>query len=132
MRLLCFFFLITTLPAQWVSSRIQGSPEPAKPFVAEQVYPQAQFTQALEMAAIPGVHRWAIVEQKGKVWTMPDAGDGSEKTLLIDLKTLHPPLANAFGIAFHPRWRENGYVFITLAEGNKLPEGSKLLRYARS
>ena len=49
--------------------------------------------------------------------------------LFVDLKQWHPKLGSAYGMAFHPRWRENGYVFVTYTD-NSLPEsdGTRLSR----
>lgn len=115
--------------AQWTTSRIHGSPEAPKPFVPEQVFTQITLNDGLEMQTVPGAGRFAAVEKNGKIWTFKDSPDAKEKDLLIDLKPEHPALSYGYGIAFHPRWRENGLVFITYVEGDKTPDGSKLSRF---
>lgn len=115
--------------AQWTTSRIQGSPEAPKPYVPEQVFTQIALNDGLEMQMVPGAGRFAAVEKNGKIWTFKDSPDAASKDLLIDLKPDHPALSYGYGIAFHPKWRENGLVFITYVEGDKNPEGSKLSRF---
>lgn len=115
--------------AQWTTSRIHGSPETPKPFVPEQVFTQIALNDGLEMQIVPGAGRFAVVEKNGKIWTFKDSTDTAAKDLLIDLKPDHSALSYGYGIAFHPRWRENGLVFITYVEGDKNPDGSKLSRF---
>lgn len=118
----------TAIHAQWTTSRIHGSPEAPKPYVAEQVFPQVRMNDALEMIAMPGAARFASVERGGKIWTYPNAPE-AQATLLIDLKAAHPQMHSAYGIAFHPHWRENGQVFLAYAYGENVPDGTKLSRF---
>jgi putative heme-binding domain-containing protein len=128
-RLFLFCVLAASSHAQWNTSRIHGSPEAPKPYVPEQVFTQIALNDALEMIAVPGAHRFVAVEKGSKIWSFKDAPDAASKDLLIDLKPDHPALNYAYGIAFHPKWRENGLVFITYAYGDKVPDGSKLSRF---
>jgi len=129
LRALLFLTFLATAQAQWTTSRVQGSPEPPKPFVPEQVFTQVALNDALEMIAMPGAHRFAAVENNGKVFTFADTPDAASKHLLIDLKAKHNKLSHAYGIAFHPKWRENGLVFITYTIGDKIDDGTKLSRF---
>lgn len=126
--LLCLAFTAVT-HAQWTTSHIHGSPEAPKPFIAEQAFASIQLQDALEMIAVPGAQRFVAVEKGGKIWSFKDASDASAKDLLIDLKPDHPALQYAYGIAFHPRWKENGQVFLCYAYGDKVPDGTKLSRF---
>ncbi|MDZ4405209.1 PQQ-dependent sugar dehydrogenase [Prosthecobacter sp.] len=128
-RLFLFFAFVTSVHAQWTTSRIHGSPEAPKPYVPEQVFTQIALNDALEMITVPGAHRFVAVEKNGKIWSFKDAPDAAAKDLLIDLKPDHPLLQHAYGIAFHPKWQENGLVFITYAYGDKVPDGTKLSRF---
>lgn len=132
LRVLVFLTTLTTASAQWTTSRVHGTPEKPKPYIAENVFPQLGLTAALEMIAVPGAGRFVAVEQHGRVWSFKDAPDTTEKTLVIDLKPKHPELRNAYGIAFHPRWKENGYVFLCFAYGEKVLDGTKLSRFKLS
>ena len=126
--LLCLA-LTTSLPAQWTTSRVHGSPEAPKPCIAEQVFTSIALHEALEMIAVPGAKRFVAVEKGGKIWSFKDAPDADQKDLLIDLKPDHPPLQYAYGIAFHPQWKENGFVFLCYAYGDKVSDGTKLSRF---
>lgn len=126
--LLCLAFS-TTIHAQWTTSRIHGSPEAPKPFVAEQTFSAIGLHEALEMMPVPGAHRFVAVEKWGKIWSFKYTPEAGQQDLLIDLKLDHPQLQYAYGIAFHPNWRENGHVFLCYAYGDKVPDGTKLSRF---
>ena len=130
MRSLLFSLLAASASAQWTTSRIHGTPEAPKPFIAEQTFTRVELHDGLEMIAMPGAHRFAAVENTGKVFTFADKPDvASSRDLLIDLKAKHEKLSHAYGIAFHPKWWENGFVFITYTIGDKLDDGTKLSRF---
>lgn len=130
LRAFLLLSITATASAQWTTSRIQGTPEPPKPFIAEQTFTQIELHDGLEMIAMPGAHRFAAVENTGKIFTFANTPDAaSSRDLLIDLKAKHDKLSHAYGIAFHPRWKENGFVFITYTIGDKLDDGTKLSRF---
>lgn len=116
----------------WSTSRIQGSPEPVKPFVTEPVWTTQDVAEVLEIVGVPGGGAW-LVENGGKIWSVPNPGDtGGSKHLILDLKQHEPKLSHAYGLALHPRWRENREVFITYTVGDKLPDGTRLSRFKLS
>ena len=126
------FLLFACAPvssAQWTTSHIHGSPEAPKPYVAEQAFAGVALNNALEMIAVPGARRFVAVEKGGKIWSFEDVPATAAKELLIDLKPDHPLLQHAYGIAFHPQWKQNGLVFVTYAYGDKVPDGTKLSRF---
>jgi putative heme-binding domain-containing protein len=129
LRALAFLLVFTFAHAQWTTSRLHGSPEAPKPYIAEKVFPQVAMSNGLEMIAIPGAHRFVAMERQGKVWSFPDAPDTAKNTLVIDLKVAHPQMRSAYGIAFHPHWRQNGLVFLCYAYGENVPDGTKLSRF---
>ncbi|MBK8093070.1 MAG: PQQ-dependent sugar dehydrogenase [Verrucomicrobiaceae bacterium] len=81
------------------------------------------------MIPLPGARRFAAVENGGKIFTYADSPDAGSQQLLIDLKALHAAVNHAYGIAFHPQWRENGLVFITYTLGDKVEDGTRLSRF---
>lgn len=130
LRAIACFIALSSAHAQWMTSRIHGSPEPPKPFIAERVFSQVVMNNTVEMMAIPGAHRFVAVERQGKIWSFADAPESAaEKTLLIDLKAAHPKMHSAYGIAFHPQWEENGFVFLCYAYGEGEVDGTKLSRF---
>ena len=43
----------------WTTSRILGSPDPPKPFVARRIFPKLEFREALEIVFEPVTKLWA-------------------------------------------------------------------------
>ncbi len=129
LRALVFLFAAASLHAQWTTSRIHGSPEVPKPFIAEPAFTGITLSNGLEMIAMPGAGRFAAVENGGKIFTFSDKPDAAAQHLLIDLKAKYANCSHAYGIAFHPKWRENGLVFITYTLGDKIDDGTKLSRF---
>lgn len=113
----------------WTSSRVHGSPEPPKPFIAAPAFSQLTFTSALEMTAADG--RFYVVENLGKIFSFPTRQDvaPADVQLVIDLKALHPALDHAYGIAFHPQWKQNRQIFLTYTVGSGIDDGTKLSRF---
>ncbi|MBK8091635.1 MAG: PQQ-dependent sugar dehydrogenase [Verrucomicrobiaceae bacterium] len=129
LRAAVFLALAFHASAQWVTSRIHGTPEAPRPFLAEPAFTAISLHNALEMIPLPGARRFAAVENGGKIFTYADSPDAGSQQLLIDLKALHAAVNHAYGIAFHPQWRENGLVFITYTLGDKVEDGTRLSRF---
>ncbi|RFC43722.1 MAG: Glucose/arabinose dehydrogenase, beta-propeller fold [Verrucomicrobia bacterium] len=141
MRSALFLFFLLSLsvaPGQealtrtpWISSRVQGSPDPPKAFTTAPVFRSLEFREALEMISVPGQDRMLVVEKAGRLLTFPNRPEDPVLTadLVIDLKTLHSDLTHAYGVAFHPRYRENRQIFVTYVLAPNLDDGSKLSRF---
>ena len=113
----------------WTTSRIEGSPEPSKPFVAERALPNLRLTDALELAAVPGTDRLLVVERRGKISSFPLRADVESPDLIVDLLALHPRLDNAYGVVLHPRFRETRQIFVCYAMPEGQPDGSRVSRF---
>lgn len=113
----------------WTASRIHGTPEPPKPFVAEQVFTKLTLANALDMVPVPALNQWLIAENGGKIWTVPNETGTAQADIAIDLKAAHPTCDHVYGIAFHPNFAQNKQVFITYTNGNQLDDGSRLSRF---
>ena len=131
-RLIPFLLLASGVQGRmpWTSSRIQGSPEPAKPLVSEPIWAGHEIHDALEIVGLPG--RVLVVENGGKIWSLPLRAEAADKTLVIDLKAGHPELDHAYGLALHPKWRDNREVYVTYTLGAGVEDGTKLARFKLS
>src|ERR1043166_10111211 len=69
----------------WTTSQIEGTPEPPKAFVSEEVLSKLKFSEALELAAVPGTDRLLVVERRGKVSSFSTRGDPGSADLVVDL-----------------------------------------------
>ena len=112
-RFLLLLLMTATAHARspWTTSRIQGSPELAKPFIADEILTQQDVADVLEIVSLPG--KIIVAENGGKIWSLPRDLSASTKDLMIDLKAKYPALDHTYGMAFHPKWRENKEVFVT-------------------
>src|SRR6267142_4853438 len=76
----------------WTTSRITGSPEPPRPYIAERIFPSLKFDQPVELVAVPGANRLIVLEVAGKIYSFEDRPD--EKTLgrdpFADIKERDP------------------------------------------
>lgn len=113
----------------WTTSRIHGSPDPAKAFVAAQIHPRLTFREATEIVFDTVSNRWITLERIGKIFSFPQVGDAAEANLVLDLKALHPDLDNLYGFAFHPKYTENHQVFISYTTGAGKDDGTKVSRF---
>lgn len=123
------FLMVSAHASEWKTSHIHGSPEPPKPFVAEQVMANLPLKEALDMVPVPGLDQWVFVLNGGQLVTAPNDLAATKAEVALDLKALHPAVDHAYGVAFHPQFKTNHEVFVTYTNGDKLDDGSKLSRF---
>jgi uncharacterized repeat protein (TIGR03806 family) len=107
----------------WTTSRVQGSPEPPSPYWHQPAFPHVKFDNPLDMAQVPGTKRLAVAQQNGKVFTFENNPETNAKHQLLALKS------NIYGLAFHPKYAENGYVFVATIRNFDKPDGSQVVRF---
>jgi putative heme-binding domain-containing protein len=116
----------------WATSRIEGSPDPLKPFVTEPVSPALVIADGLELMPVPGARRWLVVERRGKILSF-SARDNAESTdEVINLLAVHPRMDTAYSVVLHPRYRENRQIFVCYAMAQGLADGSRVSRFTLS
>jgi glucose/arabinose dehydrogenase/mono/diheme cytochrome c family protein len=105
------------------TSKVAGSPEPPLPFTIERALPLAKVSCPITIAHQPGSDRLLYVTepwsyQPSTVLRMRDDPATFEPEVLIpaDESTVH------YAITFHPRFAENGHVFIG-SNGVRSPDG---------
>lgn len=130
----------------WTTSRITGSPEPPPPYQTQRAFPKLTFSAPTDLAYAPGSDRLFIVQQFGKVFSIPNDESCAKPDLAIDLtgelmtlaKTANAKgVGNVYGIAFHPQFTQNHQVFIcyvldSKTPGKDLPDGSRVSRFTVS
>lgn len=116
----------------WTTSRVIGSPDPPLPYRTRRAFPELTIKQPLSFDIEPGTNRAWVIEYLGnwagpaKIVRFADRNDiqTSDVETLLELDHI------AYGLAFHPKFAENGYVFIgcngPMSAGEKK---SKVLRY---
>jgi putative heme-binding domain-containing protein len=96
----------------WTTSRVRGSPEPPAPFRVERAFPKLKFVEPLDIVVIPGSQRLAVVEQHGRIFSIPNDEGCEQADLFADLKQFDPEVVETYAIAFHPRFAENRFAFV--------------------
>ena len=116
----------------WTTSRVVGSPDPPAPYRTQLAFPQLQFDEPLAMTFVPGSTRLAVVEHFGKVYTFEQRRDVLQKELFLDLaKVLEVKRISTLGVAFHPKFVDNGFVYISYRRSGE-KRGTKVARFRLS
>lgn len=96
----------------WTTSRVVGSPNPPLPFRARQTFKNLTLPCPIGVAREPGTQSLLLWHQlsawggRGRILRIADDPEVKETQLLLDLDVL------AYGVAFHPNYERNGYLFV--------------------
>jgi glucose/arabinose dehydrogenase len=96
----------------WTTSRVSGSPNPPLPFRVRQTFKHLTLPCPIGVAREPGQSSLLLLHQlsawggRGRVVRIVDDPEVKETQLLLDLDVL------AYGLAFHPDYVRNGYLFV--------------------
>ena len=90
----------------WTTSRVVGSPDPPALYQAERVFPHLRLEQPVFLTPVPGTSRLLVLQRQGPIVTFEGDPDVAKADLFLDIKR------QLNGIAFHPRFQENGYVYV--------------------
>jgi glucose/arabinose dehydrogenase len=117
----------------WTTSRVHGSPEPPAPFRVERAFPKITFAFPVDAVTIPGTKRIVVVEQYGRIFSLPNDESYEKADLFAELKQFEPETSETYAITFHPRFAENrlAYVWINLDNRGKpnRENGTRILRF---
>ncbi len=95
--------------------RVLGSPDPF-PLEAERAFPKLRFERPLELThAGDGSGRVFVVEQRGVIHVFPNRPDADRTSVFLDIRDVVSRDDNEeglLGLAFHPRYPENGQFFV--------------------
>lgn len=92
-------------------SKVVGSPDPPLPYRATRVRPELKPAFPIYVAVEPGTSRLLFIDQK---WAYGPARLARTTDQAGELETLYefPNSGVAYGITFHPKFRENGFVYV--------------------
>ena len=108
----------------WTTGNIHGTPEPPNPYVTENAFPKLKLFEPLSVALVPGTNRFGVATRPGKIFTFEIRPDVAEAQPLVDIAR------TTYGLAFHPKFADNGYFYLTYIDPALPPErGSRLSRY---
>jgi uncharacterized repeat protein (TIGR03806 family) len=120
----------------WTTSNVVGYPEPPPPYRTERVFPKLSFAEPLDFAAAPGTNRIWVAERRGKLHSFVQKADVEKADLALELTTPdkngQPQPQTIYGFTFHPKFKENGYVYVTwIPDGSRegIPTGSRVSRF---
>ena len=106
----------TALQAQrvrWETSKVVGSPDPQLPFTVQKTYTGIQWKSPIYALEEPGTNRLLVITQGGeqnrssKILRIEDDPEVKETELFYELSG-----RLLYGFTFHPKYRENGQVFV--------------------
>ena len=104
----------------WTSSVLRGNPDPPAPYRTENAFPHLKFEYPVDLVAVPGTDSLAVAEREGSIRVFKNRPDVCRSELLAQLE------GEIFGIAFHPRFGENGFLYVMGA-----PKGKALVQVLR-
>ena len=90
----------------WTTGNIHGTPEPPDPYRIENAFPRLTLFEPLAVDRVPGANRFGVATRPGKIFTFEIRPDVEEAELLVDVGR------TVYGLAFHPRFAENGYLYV--------------------
>jgi len=133
-------------PAQrvpWTTPFVTGSPEPPPKYKSVRLFPHVQFKNPITIEMPPGDPRWWVSEPEAKLYVVTPTPEGGRADLIADLNRDHlltgangEKLKTTFiyGVAFHPKFAENGELFLAYTvnpptPGVHLVDGTRVSRF---
>src|SRR5207249_1492717 len=110
------------------TSRIAGSPDPPLPYVVKRVFPKLKFKEPVDWANTPSIDRLFVAEQWGKIFSFKNDPDVEQAALVIDLHKEIPASTQLYGMAFHPGFATNRFVYLCYVLKDGLPDGWRASR----
>jgi uncharacterized repeat protein (TIGR03806 family) len=123
---------------QWTTSKVIGSPEPPPPYKTEPAFPKLpKFEEPLDLAPAAGTNRLFVAGRWGKIWSFVNKKDVDRADLALEFKGARdskgkPMKQVIYAFTFHPRFKDNGYIYVTWIpnpEKETLPKGSRVSRF---
>jgi uncharacterized repeat protein (TIGR03806 family) len=122
----------------WTTSKVKGSAEPPPPYKTEPAFAKLpKFEEPLDLASSPGSKRLFVAERWGKIWSFVNNKDVDKADLVLEFKGAkdskgEPMRQVIYAITLHPKFGQNGSVFVTWIpnpEKEGMPKGSRVSRF---
>jgi len=131
----------------WTTSRVLGSPEPPLPYTLGRAMPSLKFNVAITVVPEPGGKRLILLQYDGQLHSINGSGDDRTSRLWFDLEPDEPAVEkkadgdgkeeskptvqqrNWSGIAFHPNYESNGYLYIFSNGPQSGPRRNRITRF---
>lgn len=106
-----------------LAGSLGAAPAPIPDIRLAPAFPKLSFEKPVFLTHLPdGTGRLAVIEQQGKGWIFPNRPDADRMTLFLDVVEKTTPVPNEMGLlglAFHPRFKENGFLYVHYSERPK-------------
>lgn len=118
----------------WTTSRLVGSPDPPPPYRVKPPFAKLKFNRPVIITSAPDSDRLFVAQQGGQVFAFENQADCNQADLVADLSKTHEAFGNLYGLAFHPSFRRNNFVFLcyTLKGREHQPKGTRVARFEMS
>lgn len=115
---------------EWTESRVVGSPDPPSPYKVRRVYPELKLNFPVGVFRQPGSDRLLVIQQPRSyspttIRRFRDEPNVRETELLLEADE------TAYDITFHPKFAENGYVYVGSNGPFSGPSAAKKTRVTR-
>ncbi len=112
------------------TSHVAGSPEPPPPYRVRRLYPNLKINFPVAVAHQPGSNWLLAVTQlapyaRTSILRFKDDPSAEQTETLLDLD------GTAYSFAFHPHFKENGYVYLGMNGPSSAPSAKKKTRILR-
>lgn len=95
----------------------------------ERVFPRLQFKDPVELCFDPTGSRLWVLELGGRLVSFTPKPDPAAADLAVDLAKARNPFAQALGMAFHPGFATNRFVYFVYVVRDRDPAGTRLSRF---
>lgn len=113
---------------KWITSRIQGTPDPPLPYTIEPVFTDVTLNSPTEMIRVPGTDRWIVTEVGGKIVSFSKGAD-RDYQLALDIREATPRSGQLYGITFHRDYPEQPWCYIAYTAQPNSMTGTRLSRF---
>ncbi len=121
----------------FVNSRVVGSPEPPLPYRPVRAYQHLKLNWPVDVQVEPGTRNFIVIAEDGSygptVIKRVPVDDRSTVSPEEDFETLVDTKGVAYSIAFHPKFAENGFMYIgSNGKNEEEPHRSRVIRHTLS
>lgn len=113
----------------WLTSKVEGSPEPPARYRAERLFSQHTFNAPVDLQPIPGEAAYLLLQQDGKLIRFGSDPNAQGTHVVLDIRSHHQPFDNALGFALHPKFASNRQIFINYNEPGGATNGAHVVRF---
>src|SRR5262245_48858828 len=113
----------------WDTSRVVGSPEPPSPYRTSRAFPKLKLACPIGVACIPGTDTLLLIHQytpwggAGRIVRIKDDDSVAEPEEFLKIDGI------AYGVTFHPKFKENRYLYVGFNGPMSGNRKTKVVRY---